>query len=100
MHTSTWPQQCWWCPIELTGHQPIDGQFLDGIRLVEKLNLEQSEWSLVRDRNVDVAIGPNRYSQAIGVVIRRVVRLIGWWLPPVIAGRLQRTEDLGIELSM
>ena len=44
------------------------GNFSTASDWLEKLNLEQSQWSLVRDRNVDVAIGPNRYSQAIGVV--------------------------------
>jgi len=44
------------------------GNFSTASDWLEKLNLEQSQWSLVRDRNVDVTIGPNRYSQAIGVV--------------------------------
>lgn len=44
------------------------GNFSSASDWLEKLNLEQSQWSLVRDRNVDVAIGSNRYSQAIGVV--------------------------------
>ena len=44
------------------------GNFSTASDWLEKLNLEQSQWSLVRDRNVNVAIGPNRYSQAIGVV--------------------------------
>ena len=44
------------------------GNFSSASDWLEKLNREQSQWKVVRDRNVDVAIEPNRYSQAIGVV--------------------------------
>jgi len=44
------------------------GDFASGRQWIEKLTQEQAHWGAIRNKNTDANAGPNRYSQAIGVV--------------------------------
>jgi 3D-(3,5/4)-trihydroxycyclohexane-1,2-dione acylhydrolase (decyclizing) len=44
------------------------GDFASGRQWIEKLTQEQARWGAIRNKNTDANAGPNRYSQAIGVV--------------------------------
>jgi 3D-(3,5/4)-trihydroxycyclohexane-1,2-dione acylhydrolase (decyclizing) len=44
------------------------GAFASGRQWIEQLIQEQANWGAIRNKNIDPKVGPNRYSQAIGVV--------------------------------